>query len=181
LEQEIRQPATASTWRYGYDAMGRVHTVIDPNGLTTYLYYDSLGRLIQTQQPPNTGTTAPTVTGMAYNAQGSLTAVADPRNLATTYTVNGLGRVTAQNSPDTGITTFTHDLVGNVLTSTDARGKTTRYTYDRLDRVTSISYPSGNGHRLRIRWRPQPRQPYPRANRSTHQNDRRVRPDELHT
>ena len=54
-----------------------------------------------------------------------------------------LGRVTAQNSPDTGITTFTHDAVGNVLASVDARGKTTRFTYDVLDQkvVDGLEYP----------------------------------------
>jgi YD repeat-containing protein len=58
--------AQPMTWQYGYDAMGRPTTVVDPNGLATYTYYDSLGRPIQTQQPPNTGSASPTVTGFAY-------------------------------------------------------------------------------------------------------------------
>jgi len=48
--------------------MGRPTTVLDPNGLASYTYYDSLGRPIQTQQPVNTGSSSPTVTGFAYNA-----------------------------------------------------------------------------------------------------------------
>ncbi len=136
-------PRAGMTWQYGYDAMGRINTMVDPNALASYIYYDSLGRPIQTQQPPNTGSASPTVTGYSYNLADSLTQVTDPRNLATNYTPNGLGNVTSQSSPDTGSTQYTYDAKGNVLTSTDSRGKTTTYTYDSLDRVTSISYPTG--------------------------------------
>jgi YD repeat-containing protein len=95
------------TWQYGYDAMGRLTTALDPNGLASYTYYDSLGRPIQTQQPANTGSSSPTVTGFGYNSADGLTQVTDPRNLATTYSPNGLGNVTAQTSPDTGASQFT--------------------------------------------------------------------------
>jgi RHS repeat-associated protein len=131
------------TWQYGYDAMGRPTTVVDPNGLTTYIYYDSLGRPIQTQQPPNTGSASPTVTGFTYNARDDLTQVNDPRNLATSYSPNGLGDVTTQTSPDTGASQYTYDVMGNVLTRTDARGKLTQYTYDVLDRLTRAHYATG--------------------------------------
>lgn len=136
-------PRADMTWQYGYDAMGRINSMVDPNGLASYIYYDSLGRPIQTQQPPNEGTSTPTVIDYAYNLGDSLTQVTDPRSLATTYSPNGQGNVTAQNSPDTGASQYTYDAKGNVLTSTDSRSKTTTYTYDALDRVTSISYPAG--------------------------------------
>jgi RHS repeat-associated protein len=133
------------TWQYGYDAMGRPTTVLDPNGLASYTYYDSLGRPIQTQQPANTGSATPTTTGFAYNAADGLTQVTDPRNLATTYSPNGLGDVTAQTSPDTGASQYTYDAKGNVLSKTDARGKLTQYTYDNIDRLKTISYSTGTG------------------------------------
>jgi RHS repeat-associated protein len=132
-------------WQYGYDAMGRPTTVLDPNGLASYTYYDSLGRPIQTQQPANTGSATPTTTSFAYNAADGLTQVTDPRNLNTTYSPNGLGDVTAQTSPDTGASQYTYDALGNLLTKTDARGKLTQYTYDAGDRLKTISYPTGTG------------------------------------
>jgi len=141
-------PRGGMSWQYGYDAMGRINTMVDPNGLASYIYYDSLGRPIQTQQPPNTGASTPTVIDFAYNQADGLTQVADPRNLATTYSPNGLGNVTSQSSPDTGSSQYTYDAKGNVLTSTDARGKTTTYVYDTLDRVTSITYPTGTATTL---------------------------------
>jgi YD repeat-containing protein len=36
-------------WQYGYDAMGRMNSVIDPNGLASYTYYDSLGRAVEAE------------------------------------------------------------------------------------------------------------------------------------
>jgi RHS repeat-associated protein len=132
-------------WQYGYDAMGRMNTVVDPNALPTYYYYDSLGRRIQTQEPPNTGSSTPTVTQFGWNLADGLTSVTDPKNLTTSYTRNGLGDVPVQSSPDTNTTTFTYDANGNILTSTDARGKTTAFAYDNLDRLTSIAYPTGTG------------------------------------
>jgi RHS repeat-associated protein len=131
------------TWQYGYDAMGRPTTVLDPNGLATYTYYDSLGRPIQTQQPANTGSATPTTTSFTYNARDDLTKVTDPRSLETTYSPNGLGNVTTQVSPDTGTSQYTYDAVGNVLTKTDARGKLTQYAYDNMNRLTTVTYPTG--------------------------------------
>jgi RHS repeat-associated protein len=131
------------TWQYGYDAMGRPTTALDPNGLASYTYYDSLGRPIQTQQPANTGSATPTTIGFAYNSADGLTKVTDPRNLNTTYSPNGLGNVTAQTSPDTGVSQYTYDAKGNVLTKTDARGKLTQYTYDNIDRLTRAHYATG--------------------------------------
>jgi RHS repeat-associated protein len=133
------------TWQYGYDAMGRPTTVLDPNGLASYTYYDSLGRPVQTQQPANTGSATPTTTSFAYNAADGLTQVTDPRSLNTIYSPNGLGDVTAQTSPDTGASQYTYDAKGNVLTKTDARGKLTQYTYDNLDRLKTVSYATGTG------------------------------------
>lgn len=136
-------PRAGHVWQYGYDGVGRQNTVIDPNGQASYFYYDSLGRRIQSQQPPNTGSSTPTVIQYGYDAMDSLTSVTDPRNLSTTYTRDGLGQSKAQSSPDSGASQFTYDAKGNVLTSTDARGKTTTFTYDALDRVTNIAYATG--------------------------------------
>jgi RHS repeat-associated protein len=130
-------------WSYGYDAMGRPTIKVDPNGNTTNTYYDSLGRPIQIQEPANTGTAAPTVTSMEFNAADSLTKVTDPRNIATTYTPDGLGQVKTLASPDSGTAGYTYDANGNLLTKTDARGKLTTYTYDALNRLKSITYTSG--------------------------------------
>ncbi|MDB5870680.1 MAG: Rhs protein-like protein [Ramlibacter sp.] len=132
------------TWQYGYDAMGRINTMVDPNGQATYVYYDSLGRPIQSQQPPNTGSGTPTVTQLGWNLNDSVTSVIDPRVLTTTYSVNGLRNATAQSSPDTNTSTFTYDAKGNVLTSIDARGKTTTFAWDSIDRLKTLTFATGS-------------------------------------
>ncbi|MGC4396493.1 RHS repeat-associated core domain-containing protein [Hydrogenophaga sp. T2] len=138
-------PPPAMTWQYGYDAMGRLHTVVNPNAHSSHIIYDSLGRPQQSQQPPNEGTTTPTVIDLQHNGGDHLTQVTDPRGLATSYSRNGLGDVVSLVSPDTGTSSFTRDAKGNVLTRTDARGKTTTYTYDSLERLKTVSYPTGVG------------------------------------
>jgi RHS repeat-associated protein len=140
---KLTQMVNKTVWRYRYDAMGNLTTAVDPNNLTTHAYYDSLGRPVQTAQPPNTGASAPTLTNFEYNQADSLAVVTDPRNLKTRYTPNGLGNITGQTSPDTGASTYTHDANGNVLSRLDARGKLTKYTYDSLNRLKSIDYASG--------------------------------------
>lgn len=145
LSQNITAAVGPLSYQYGYDAMGRRHTVVDPNGLATYTYYDSLGRAIQTQQPAGIGASTPTVTNLGYDLADNLTTVSDPRSLTTSYSPNGLGNVTAQSSPDTGATGFTYDAAGRLLSKTDSRGKTTTLGYDALDRVTSVSYSGGAG------------------------------------
>ncbi|MDB5861704.1 MAG: Rhs protein-like protein [Ramlibacter sp.] len=130
-------------WQYGYDALGRPNTAVDPNGQASYTYYDGLGRPVQTQQPANTGSSTPTVTQYGWDGVDGLTSVIDPRSLTTGYTRTGLGTSTAQSSPDTGNSQLTYDPKGNLLTATDARGKQTSYAYDSIDRVVSVSYPTG--------------------------------------
>lgn len=138
----------ALVYQYGYDAMGRPTIAVDPNGQTTTVYYDSLGRPIQKQEPANVGAATPTITSATYDLADNVTKVTDPRNLDTTYSPNGLGQVTAQTSPDTGTGGFTYDAIGNLKTKTDARGKVTTYGYDVRDRLTSISYPTGTATTL---------------------------------
>jgi RHS repeat-associated protein len=137
-------PRVGMTWQYGYDAMGRINTIVDPNGLASYMYYDSLGRPIQSQQPANTGSATPTIIQLGFNLADGLTSVTDPRNVTTNYSPNGLGNITSQSSPDSGASQYTYDAKGNLLTSLDARGKQIQYSYDSMDRMITITFPTGS-------------------------------------
>ncbi|WP_374249820.1 Ig-like domain repeat protein [Thermomonas sp.] len=136
------------TWQYRYDAMNRQTAQVDPNGLTTSYTHDSLGRQIGISMPPNAGTTTTTDIALGYNLADDLTRVRDPRNLTTSYTITGLGLRGTQTSPDSGVSRYTYDPKGNMLTSTDARGKTTTYTWDGLDRLTGKTYPQAAAGKL---------------------------------
>jgi YD repeat-containing protein len=162
----LANPAPAqqnTTTHYGYDPQDNLTTVTDPRSLVTDHSYDALNRLTRTLQPPAAaGGTRPAIRS-TYDGQDRPTAITDPKNLVTSSTRDGLGNLTAQNSPDSGSTTQTHDAAGNVLTRTGARGKTSTYRYDGLNRVTEIAfndatpplvfgYDSGANARGRLSW-----------------------------
>ena len=127
----------AMSLQFGYDAMGRPTTTVDPYGKTNLTYYDSLGRPIQNQQTDGAGQS---IQSFEYNAADGLTKFIDPRNIATTMNPDGFGQLASQVSPDTGASSFTFDANGNVLSKTDARGKVTTLSYDTLNRLTTVHY-----------------------------------------
>lgn len=77
---------------------------------------------------------------MDYDGRDQIARVQDPRSLDTVYGIDGLGRVLSIRSPDSGLTTFTHDAGGNPITRTDARNITHTYTYDDGNRLTRVEY-----------------------------------------
>ncbi len=121
-----------------YDGNGNVLETEDALGSITKQGYDGVDRII-TEVKDLGGINAQV--GYEYAGNGQIAVVTDPKGLRTTYAYNGFGDLLQQVSPDTGITTFTVDAVGNRTTSTDARGITATYQYDALNRVTHISYP----------------------------------------
>jgi len=131
------------TWKYEYDAAGKLTKTIDPNGNVTTKSYDLLKRprqIIAPQPKPNQSSP---VIKTDFDGQDQVLTVTDPRALLTRYTPDGLGNVTTQISPDSGSQTFTQDAAGNITSRTDARGQTTTYTYDALNRLTKATYQSG--------------------------------------
>ncbi len=137
------QTSEQSTSSFEYDALGNLKKIVAPLQQTTAFSYDALGRRLQTLQPvPQAGASSPVI-GYSYDARNALTTVTDPRSLVTTYSTDGFGDQTSLQSPDTGLSTFTHNEDGNVATKTDARGKVTSYAYDALGRVTSATYATG--------------------------------------
>jgi YD repeat-containing protein len=54
--------------------------------------------------------------------------------------INGLGNLTQTSSQDTGLTQFTYDEGGNLLSRKDAKQQTTTYKYDALGRPLLITY-----------------------------------------
>jgi len=147
LQQDIG--AQNQTTQYAYDLQGNLTTVTDPLSRVTTNSYDALNRLASMTQPaPAAGQPQPVI-GYGYNGQDRLTQVTDPRNLVTSYAYDGLGNLNTQVSPDTGTTSNTYDIAGNILTSTDAKGQVTSYAYDALNRVTSLTYNQATGAQLK--------------------------------
>lgn len=131
-----------------YDANGNLLHSADALGVQTQRSYDALNRLVSTIRDYN-GTDTSTknsTTTVAYDALDRVTGVSDPNSLVTSYTYDGLGDLTHLQSPDTGLSGGSSgdvfDAAGNLTQHTDARGVVTQYTYDALNRLTAKTYPA---------------------------------------
>ncbi|MET1080943.1 MAG: RHS repeat-associated core domain-containing protein [Pseudomonas sp.] len=109
--------------QYRYDGAGNRSQVIEaagtPEQRTTTYRYDPLGRLAEELRPGG-GETPDARWQYHYDDKGNRTVVVDPLNHETTYT---------------------HDVMGNVLTLTNALNKTWASTYDAVGNLTSLADP----------------------------------------
>ncbi|ATQ66729.1 sugar-binding protein [Methylosinus trichosporium OB3b] len=148
LSQDVG--AYEQTSMYDYDSNDNTVGIQNPNGNVTAFTYDALDRLSKKTYPLNdvfsggAGTIVFADILYAYDANGRLASVTDPRGLTTRYTNNLLDLPDAIASPDTRLTSKTYDAAGNVLTSTDALSQTTTYLYDQLSRLVKTTYADGS-------------------------------------
>jgi RHS repeat-associated protein len=77
----------------------------------------------------------------AYNSNGTLDTITDPRLFVTDYNYFASGDLQQIIHPSPlGTTSFTFDAVSRVETIIDGKGQKTKFTYDKLDRVTKVEY-----------------------------------------
>ncbi|MFO1350159.1 MAG: RHS repeat-associated core domain-containing protein [Gammaproteobacteria bacterium] len=90
LTQAAFADATSITYTYdqGANGIGRLTTMTDPSGSTTWAY-DALGRVVRKQQI----STAAFTLLSSYDAQGRMTSLTYPSGKQLTYTYDGAGRV----------------------------------------------------------------------------------------
>ena len=128
-------PDGASTGGYAYQ--GRSTTVTDPAGKWKKFTTDAMGNLVQVTEPNPAGG-ANFETYYTYDALNNLTQVAMPRNGYTqtrTFAYQG-NLVTSATNPENGTTTYTYHGDGSLATRTDAAGRRYEYSYDSYDRLT---------------------------------------------
>jgi RHS repeat-associated protein len=162
-------PATAM----GYDSRGNVLFVTpsfagqagvtagDP-AWSSHFEYDALGRKTKETQadPDGTGPLGRPVTSFAYDADGNLTSVTDPRGFTTAYAYDGLGRKITETSTDPDgpgplgplVKRFVYDKVGNLRFEVGPGGAseadvgfTTEHVYDALGREIRTILPDPDG------------------------------------
>lgn len=113
-------------WQRTTDALGRMTSVVEPNGLTHL----------------------PTmVTAYRYNALDDLLGVAQcggpcpsPGAVLRSYIYDSLSQLAVSSNPETGTVQYTYDGNGNLHSKADARNVTTMYAYDALNRMLSKTY-----------------------------------------
>ncbi|MGI4847103.1 MAG: RHS repeat-associated core domain-containing protein [Janthinobacterium lividum] len=149
------------TWRYEYDANGKLSAVTDPLARVTRYRYDALNRMITQALPAAATAMNPGAPGAAdvssnstpasgagtvsftYGSQDQLASVTDPRGLVTRYGLNHFGERIQTNSPDSGISQHGYDRHGQLQRNADARDQETFLTRDTLRRIVRIDYSSG--------------------------------------
>ena len=128
-------------WQQTSDALGRLTSVIEPNGTSTSpsmetdYKYDAAGDLFSlTQWGGTSGSTGARTRSFLYDGLSRLTNVCNPETIPTGSACTGSGPWSD---------TYGYDANGNVLTRTDARNITTTSTYDALNRITKKTYSDG--------------------------------------
>lgn len=142
---EVTLPDESKTLTaYTTDAGSRalVTTVTDALGNKQATYTNGSGKTVMTKQL--SGPDGEITTSFEYDGIDRLVRVTDTEGNVTTSVYDMGDRRTEVNHPASGITTFTYDALGNVLTKQTANlakeGKSITYDYD-YHRLTGINYP----------------------------------------
>ena len=142
---KVTLPDNAETkTEYSTDAGSNalVTTVTDALGNRQATYTDGSGKTVKTEQL--SGPDGIITTSFEYDGIDRLVKVTDTEGNVTTSVYDMGNRRTEVNHPASGITTFTYDALGNVITKQTANlkkeGKTINYEYD-YGRLTAINYP----------------------------------------
>ncbi|MHC4714958.1 MAG: hypothetical protein ACYTAN_17080, partial [Planctomycetota bacterium] len=148
-----------------YNQMGQItrRRQIDENPLagepnlviTTDYIYDSLGRVLQQIEKPDTeDANTWHVTTYYYNVLGGRIQQTNPAGVVTAYSYDALGRL-IQKIADYGgtekinqTTEYGYDRLGRQVSITgyavSETEQKTQYEYDNADRITKVTYPDGN-------------------------------------
>ncbi len=126
-----------------YNSRGELSKQVDGRGALEY-GYDKLGRLNSLTDPQGKALS------FGYDPEGDLTAVKRPNGIATTNVYNDAGRLsetTSEEEPGMIVEAlrYGYDATGNATSKLDARlEQETTYSYDALNQLTEFN-PSGEG------------------------------------
>jgi len=153
-------PGQTPVWTtYTYDALGRTTrvdlpdgsfsttsytgnatTMTDPAGKWKKYIPDSLGNLIQVNEPNPAGG-ADLVSSYGYGLLNQLAGVSQTRSGTTqtrTFSYDSQQRLQSVTHPESGSITYTYNADGSVAYKTDAKNQRTEYSYDAFRRVIQI-------------------------------------------
>ena len=136
--------ADGFTASYEYDKAGRISVITGSNGRVMKHYYDSMGRIIEQDD-------CGTKTFYTYTGTGKLKSITDALGNEIRYSYNELDLLckierTGKDSEslEGRVTTFEHDLAGNLTGETDALSQKTLYSYDDMGELCTKIDRDGN-------------------------------------
>lgn len=150
LTASLNGSVAARRWSYTYDARGRMLTSKDPrNHTTTYAHYASTtADYIQGDLQSVTNPMGHLTQYTRYDKLGRLLRVVEPNGLVTDTAYAPRGWVSSLTVTPTGggpqVTSYMHDLAGQVLQVSMPDGTTLTYAYDAAHRLTGVTDGAGN-------------------------------------
>ncbi|MFZ6028030.1 MAG: RHS repeat-associated core domain-containing protein, partial [Chloroflexota bacterium] len=133
-----RTDQLGQTTSYTYNGLGRITSIIDPQGAAAAFTYDANGNLLTATDALGNST------AYAYDGKGQIITITDALGRITTFTYDSQGNVSSSTDQLGGVTTMTYDAAGNLIAVADALGSTTAFTYDELGRQLTMTDPKGN-------------------------------------
>ena len=134
---------TAVTTTTGYDSDGNATSSTTPNGNSTTMAYDHLGRQTSTTLPPVTlsgGGVVQPVQSTAYDGEDHVVRTTDANNNSMLLSYDPLGRLVASVNPVSGTQINTYNATELIATQ-DPVGNTSHYNYDPAGRMTQATNP----------------------------------------
>ncbi|MCX7069372.1 MAG: DUF6531 domain-containing protein [Gammaproteobacteria bacterium] len=152
-------PAAANGRTFQYDALDRVIKIVNQDGTTVNISYGPGRKTVTDERGKNTtynyiGYGNPDVLFLmridAADPSATVTLTRNSKDLVTSVSQAGFTRNYSYNSnyyltsitnPETGITSYSRDLAGNMTASAVANSGSTLYSYDGQNRLISVVYP----------------------------------------
>jgi len=150
---------TSNYTQYTYDALGRVVSVINPDGTikqTTFAQrnitdfdennhkhtyvLDGLGRIVQVYEynnNPLVNVTETYITSYSYDGNDNLVQIVDNEGHTFQFIYDSLGRKIGMIDPDMGNWAYSYDLNSNLIKQIDSRGYAITLSYDQLNRIVT--------------------------------------------
>lgn len=137
IEEHYSVGGQARVRRFEYDAMGRLHRVINEKNQASETRFDARGNTLQEINP-----LSQTVT-YTYDKNGNVLTVTDAEGRSITNEYDILDRKTKTTDALGNYEQFSYNAQGLLASKRDARGQVTQYEYDVLGQMTKVTEPDG--------------------------------------
>lgn len=124
---------------FTYDAERRVTSWTDRNGYTYRYVYDAAGRVVETVGPDGALSSR-----FSYDTAGRVTRFTDSIGAVTVTHLNDLGQVIAETDPLGNTVVRQWDRWDNLLSRIDELGHTAEFTWDERDNLITVRQPDGS-------------------------------------
>ena len=122
---------------FTYNSQGFLESITDPQGYTTFYTYDPVGRMTGINRPDGSSI------GFAYDANGNITMLTNPSTITHTFGYTLVNRNDSYETPLSGSYQYFYDKDRRLIRTTFPSGDQINNIYDKT-RLIEIQTPEGN-------------------------------------